>query len=345
MADLGQFAPEKAVKDGRFDPNHPYVSRVFANVNLDLGPSHYDFKIWNPQFGDISRYKLCKWVGSGRYSDVFISLQDDTKKCAIKLLKPVNPDRVRRELKILHEVQGNKNILELWDIIIDGKYGIPGMVTEAVDNSDWRDLFSKFSLEDIKFYIYSIVKALAHAHSVGVMHRDVKPLNVLCDMKTRTVKLADWGLAEFYHPLHKYSYHVGTVYYKAPEVCLGYPLYDYSIDMWAVGVSLLEALSGRIHVFEESSNDVFDSIANILGGKEILDWGAKYNVKISMRKVDRISSMKKVPFESLFPKSRKEFMDPDGMDLVYKLLVADHKKRLTAEETLAHPFFDSVRDM
>ena len=175
------------------------------------------------------------------------------------------------------------------------------------------------------------------------MHRDVKPLNILCDYKKKIVKLGDWGLAEFYHPLRKYSYHVGTLYYKGPELSLGYQFYDYSVDMWAVGVILIEALTCKFHVFEETKHGVFDSIANVFGEKDIIDWCQKYNVKITKNRLKRIKNLKKKSFESLFPKDRKDFMEPNAIDLVSKLLVIDHKKRLSAEEALHHPFFNSLR--
>ncbi|OHT15917.1 CMGC family protein kinase [Tritrichomonas foetus] len=338
------FEDIQSVIDGKFNSEHPYISRVLANVNLELGPSHYNYKDWNPSFGDISRYTLCKWIGSGRYSDVFLSLQDGHKSCAIKLLKPVNTDRVRRELKILSEVQGQKNILELWDIVIDDHEGIPAMITEAVPNEDWKTLFDKFSLNDIRFYVYRVLQALAHVHSRGVMHRDVKPLNILCKNPKECVKLADWGLAEFYHPMRKYSIHVATRYYKAPELLLGFMLYDYSVDIWSTGVLLLEALSLKVHIFDaDDNNRMIDAVAAVMGCQDILNWGTKYNIKIGQRKIDRISKYNKKRFEDIIPNSREKFRDPEALDLVSKMLVIDHKERISAAEALQHPFFEKVR--
>ena len=261
------FDIANACINGRFNPNHPNISKIYTNTNLDLGPEHWKFRSWNPSFGDISRYTLCEWVGDGRYSDVFFALQDGTNNCAIKLLKPVNTDRVRRELKILTEVQGQKNILKLMDIVIDGKEGIPAMVTEAVQNMPWRTLFSNMSLDDARFYTYRVLQALAYTHSRGIMHRDVKPLNILCNNPRDVVRLADWGLAEFYHPMRKYSVHVATRYYKSPEILLDYEYYDYSLDIWSVGVMLLELLTQKLHVFDGGDNDhQLDSIVEVVGG-------------------------------------------------------------------------------
>jgi casein kinase II subunit alpha len=328
----------------RFNPDHPNISRISTNTNLDLGPSHWQFRGWNPTFGDITRYKLTVWVGSGRYSDVFLAIQDDTVLCAIKLLKPVNADRVRRELKVLTEVQGQESILMLLDIVIDGKVGIPAMVTEAIQgNQPWRELFAAMTLDDCRYYLYRVLQALAHTHSRGVMHRDVKPLNILCLDPKVQVKLADWGLAEFYHPMRKYSAHVATRYYKSPEILLDYEYYDYSLDMWAVGVMLLELLTQKLHVFDGGDNDhQLDAIVEVVGGQKVLAWSAKYRVRVSRAQREKLAGVPGVPFATLIPAGRRQWRDREALDLVERLLTVDHKERITAEEALSHPFFRKI---
>jgi casein kinase II subunit alpha len=345
-ATVDPFDITNACIGDRFNPDHPNISRVHTNVNLDLGPKHWLFRGWNPTFGDISRYKLTEWVGDGRYSDVFLAVRDGTELCAIKLLKPVNTDRVRRELKILIEVQGHDNILKLIDIVIDGKVGIPAMVTEAVTgNQPWRELFATMSLDDSRYYIYRVLQALEHTHRRGVMHRDVKPVNILCINPRGHVKLADWGLAEFYHPLRRYSVHVATRYYKSPETLLGYEYYDYSMDIWAVGVMLLEILSQKLHVFDGGDNDhQIDAVMDVTGGRLMIAWADKYRVTIAPQVRERMVIAKGVSFESLIPYARRRFRDRDAMDIVSKMLAIDHKERISSEEALRHPFFAIVRD-
>jgi casein kinase II subunit alpha len=328
-----------------FNPDHPNISRIHTNVNLELGAGHWKFRGWNPAFGDITRYKLTEWLGDGRYSDVFLAICDDTTVCAVKLLKPVNCDRVRRELKILTEVQGHHCILRLLDIVIDGKVGIPAMVTEAIQgNAPWRSLFAGMSLTDCRFYIFRVLEALAHTHSCGVMHRDVKPLNVLCSDPRNVVKLADWGLAEFYHPMRNYSVHVGTRYYKSPEILLGYVYYDYEIDVWAVGVMLLEILSQRLHVFDGADiQRQLDAVVEVIGGKEIIAWAEKYRITVAPPVRQKLIVAGGIPFENLIPFGRRKFRDKGALDLVQRMLCVDHKERITAEQALTHPFFAIVR--
>ena len=144
--------------------------------------------------------------------------------------------------------------------------------------------------------------------------------------------------------MRKYSTHVATRYYKAPELLLGFMLYDYSIDIWAAGVVLLEALALKFHVFDADDNDrMIDSVAKVMGSQDILNWGSKYKIKIGQRKTDRITKYNKRPFDYLIPDSREKFKDPDALDLVSKMLVVDHKERISADEALNHPFFDKIR--
>ena len=74
-----------------------------------------------------------------------------------------------------------------------------------------------------------------YCHSMGVMHRDVKPHNIIIDHKNRELRLIDWGLAEFYIPEQEYNVRVASRYFKGPELLVDNLLYDYSLDIWSLG--------------------------------------------------------------------------------------------------------------
>ena len=68
----------------------------------------------------------------------------------------------------------------------------------------------------MRLYIYKILEGLNHCHSMGIMHRDIKPQNVLIDQKRKILKIVDWGLADYYLPYKEYNVRVASRYYKGP---------------------------------------------------------------------------------------------------------------------------------
>ena len=99
--------------------------------------------------------------------------------------------------------------------------------------------------DEIRYYLYHLLVALDQLHSQGIMHRDVKPRNVLIDKTDMSLMLIDLGLADFYLPNTQYNVRVASRHYKSPELLLGYQDYDYSIDMWGVGCILAGLLFRR----------------------------------------------------------------------------------------------------
>ncbi|CAB1112885.1 unnamed protein product [Ectocarpus sp. CCAP 1310/34] len=97
---------------------------------------------------------------------------------------------------------------------------------EAVDPGRLTDY-------EVRLYLYKLLQALDFAHSRGLMHRDVKPRNIVINRRTRSLRLIDWGLGDFYIPGRRNMARVGSRYYKAPELLVGFRFYDYAVDIFS----------------------------------------------------------------------------------------------------------------
>lgn len=159
----------------------------------------------------------------------------DNTRCVIKILKPVKKKKIKREIKILQNLRGGTNVIRLLDVVRDPQSKTPSLIFEYVNNTDFKVLYPTLREYDVRFYIFELLKALDFCHSNGIMHRDVKPHNVMIDHEKRQLRLIDWGLAEFYHPEREYNVRVASRYFKGPELLVDLQDYDYSLDMWSLG--------------------------------------------------------------------------------------------------------------
>ncbi|VDL59570.1 unnamed protein product [Hymenolepis diminuta] len=123
----------------------------------------------------------------------------------------------------------------------------------------------------------------------------------------------------------------------------GFEKYDYAVDMWAAGCILAGSIfhTKRIFNAKEDHKQLF-KIANILGGKELLDSAREYEIAVDKELERNIRKFKGLGFQSLKRKYCEITATEEAIDLVEKLLVYDHKKRLTAKEALNHPYFSKI---
>lgn len=322
-------------------------SRVYHDANLQRPQSYYDYDSYVIDYrGNQENYEVVRKLGRGKYSEVFegINIVNDTK-IVIKILKPVKKKKIKREIKILENLYGGPNIIKLHDIVKDVQSKTPSLIFEHVDNISFNHLYPTFTIDDMRYYLCQLLVALDFCHSMGVMHRDVKPHNVMIDHNKRELRLIDWGLAEFYHPMERYNVRVASRYYKGPELLVDFQEYDYSLDMWSVGCMFASMIFKIDPFFNGRDNqDQLVKIAKVLGTEDLYNYTEKYKVGIDSHQAAILGRQHRRPWKKYINWRNEQFCTPDAIDFLDKLLRYDHQDRLTAAEALQHEFFDNVRE-
>lgn len=316
------------------------ISKIYSDALTSKPKEYWDYESYIPDLDNIDSYALTMKLGRGKYSEVFEAINTDTEeRVVIKILKPVKNKKIKREIKILEELRGGVNIIKLLGVIsIDVHH--TALVFEEIHTKDFKHIYFSLSEYDTRFYIHELLKALNYCHSKGIMHRDVKPHNIIVDLAHRKLRLIDWGLAEFYHPEQEYNVRVASRYFKGPELLVDYGFYDYSLDMWSLGCMFASMIFRREPFFNGSDNyDQLVRIVKVLGSEGLYNYLSKYNIKLSAHLHEMIGSHKKKSW-GRFIKSENEYLvNEEAIDFLESLLIYDHMDRITAKDALEHRYF------
>ena len=190
-------------------------------------------------------------IGEGTYGVVYKARVRSTgeilalKRIRLEQEEEGVPSTAIREISLLKELR-HENIVKLVDVVhLEKKLYL---VFEYLDLDLKKHMDSSPHISNdrmvIKGYVYQMCAGIAFCHSHRVLHRDLKPQNLLIDTETNSLKLADFGLARaFAIPLRAYTHEVVTLWYRAPEILLGAKQYSTPVDVWSIGCIFAEMIN------------------------------------------------------------------------------------------------------
>lgn len=289
-------------------------------------------------------------AGEGTYGIVYKAKDKISGKLValkkIKLEKFSNgeyegiPSTALREVSLLKGLR-HANIVELIDVICQLPHLFLVFDYLEVDLKRYLDsIENDMSLELVKSFMKQLLSGIAYLHMHRILHRDIKPQNILLD-KEGHLKVADFGLSRsFALPTKNYTHEVITLWYRAPELLLGARIYCTSVDMWSIGCILAELIIKQPLFAGDSEIDQVFKVFKLLGTPNNDVWPG----------VTRLPD-----FQASFPQwdikppsqhatfSSKPSATTDVKDMLDKLLVYNPTGRLTAEEALNREFFADAR--
>merc|ERR1719183_2839279 len=305
-----------------------------------------DYENMTIQWNDCEDYEIIRKVGRGKYSEVFegwrVSSED---KVIIKCLKPVRQRKIKREIKILQNLRGGPNVIQLLDTVRDPGSKTPSLVFEHVANTDFKLLYPTLTDIDIRYYIHELLVALAFAHANGVMHRDVKPHNVMIGHAQRKLRLIDWGLAEFFCPKQNYNVRVASRHYKGPELLVDLQMYDHGLDMWSLGCVLAGMTFRKEPFFQGNDNyDQLAKIAQVLGTDKLYEWLYRYFHEPHQVFIDIIGRHNPKPWARFVSSENQRYASQECFQLLDLMLLYDHTERILPAKAMKHAFFALVEE-
>lgn len=290
----------------------------------------------------LKQYNLkhVRKLGCGTYGEVVkvLSTINPEEAFAVKKIFLDNedddgvPSTALREISLVRELN-HPNIVKLQSII--RTQGRLWLVFEYCD-FDLKKLYDLNSKPMnpiiVQSFMFQLLKGVAYCHNHRVLHRDLKPQNLLVTSEG-TLKLADFGLARAFNiPFKHYTHEVVTLWYRCPEILLGCDVYDTSVDLWSAGTIMAEMLTHNPLFVGDSEIATIFKIFRLLGTPDDTNWPGVRSLK---------------NYSSTFPRwkgegiaSKVTGIPPRTLNLLTNLVTLEPRSRLSALEALRHPYFE-----
>lgn len=296
------------------------------------------------------RYQFKRVLGRGAYGIVLAAVDVQTNvEVAVKRVERIfesvlDAKRMLREIRILRKLK-HENITNIIDVCAEpdfANFHAFNVVMDLMDTDLYQIINSgqQLLVDHHRYFIYQILRGLKYIHSANILHRDLKPGNLLlnanCDLK-----IADFGLARVTDPdegSEFLSEYVATRWYRSPEVLLNYDTYGPPLDVWSVGCILAELIRRKPLFPGQSTMNQLALIVETIGSPTDDDLVDCTNPK-ARHFMSSLPYKDPINFIDLFPGA-----DPEEVDLISKMLTWDPRKRISIEEAIEHPFLAQLHD-
>lgn len=287
------------------------------------------------------RFQKLERVGKGTYGVVFKAKDKQTgrivalKKIILQGEDEGVPATSIREIALLKEVSQHRNIVQLLEVINENSKLF--LAFEFLDKDlkgYMNSVAGPIDPQLVKSYMYQLTLGINFCHMHRVMHRDLKPQNLLID-STGLLKIADFGLARaFSIPLPQYTHEVVTLWYRAPEVLLGAKKYSTPLDVWSIGAIFAEMANKKPLLPGDSEFDQLMKTFQLFGTPNEQVWPG----------VSDLPDFKPVfPNWNAKPLSDKvPSLDAAGIDLLTQMMLYEPSRRISTKQALSHPYFSSL---
>ena len=293
----------------------------------------------------MDRYSKIAKVGEGTYGLVYKAKNRETGE--IVALKRIRLDSVDegvpctaiREISLLKELV-YPHIVRLYDVIYTEKKLT--LVFEFLDQDlkKYMDFCGgRLPADTIRKFMSHLLLGIAFCHEHRVLHRDLKPQNLLIN-KRQELKLADFGLARaFGIPVRTFSHEVVTLWYRAPDVLMGSTKYSTPIDMWSAGCIFAEMATGRPLFPGVNAQEQIMTVFKIMGTPDVTDWPGVRELPEYKEDWPRYPPRRASDVIRSNSPTAVASLGEQGLDLLDRLLVYNPAKRIPARRALDHPYF------